>query len=37
MGAFMTKLKQLGREEDAFKAAADPSYREKLFKEYGIA
>ena len=33
----MTKLKQLGREDDAFKAAADPTYREKFFKELGIA
>ena len=37
MGALMTKLKSLGREDDAFKAAADPTYRDKLFKELGIA
>ena len=37
MGALMTKLKSLGREDDAFKAAADPAYRDKLFKELGIA
>ena len=37
MGTLMTKLKELGREDDAFKAAADPTYREKLFKELGIA
>ena len=37
LGSLMTKLKQLGREDDAFRAAADPTYREKLFKELGIA
>ena len=37
LGALMTKLKSLGREDDAFKAAADPTYRDKLFKELGIA
>ena len=37
LGSLMTKLKQLGREDDAFKAAADPTYRDKLFKELGIA
>ena len=37
LGSLMTKLKQLGREDDAFKAAADSAYREKLFKEFGIA
>jgi len=37
LGSLMTKLKQLGREDDAFKAAADSAYREKLFKELGIA
>ena len=36
-GSLITRLKQLGREDDAFKAASDPSYREKLFKELGIA
>ena len=37
LGSLMTKLKSLGREDDAFKAAADPTYRDKLFKELGIA
>ena len=37
MCSLMTKLKQLGREDDAFKAAADSVYRDKLFKELGIA
>ena len=37
MGALMIKLMQLGREDDAFKAAADSDYRDKLFKELGIA
>lgn len=34
MGSLMTKLKELGREDDAFKAAANPDYRDKLFKEF---
>lgn len=37
LGRLITELKTLGREGDAFKAAADPVYREKLFKELGIA
>ena len=37
LGSLITKLKQLDREDDAFKAASDPAYREKLFKELGIA
>ena len=37
LGSLITKLKQLGREDDAFKAAADSAYRDKLFKELGIA
>ena len=36
MGSLMIKLKELGRVDDAFKAAADPEYRERLFKEFGL-
>ena len=34
MGSLMIKLKELGRVDDAFKAAADPEYRERLFREF---
>ena len=37
LGRLMTALKESGRVDDAFKAAEDSSYREKLFKELGIA
>ena len=37
MASLMTKLKELGRSDDAFKAAEDSAYREQLFKEFGIA
>jgi len=33
----MTKLKELGRLDDAFKAAEDKQYREKLYKEFKLA
>ena len=36
MGSLMIKLKELGRVDDAFKAAADPEYRERLLKEFGL-
>ena len=36
MGSLMIKLKELGRVDDAFKAAADPEYRERLFREFGL-
>ena len=36
MGSLMIKLKELGRADDAFKAAADPEYRERLFREFGL-
>lgn len=32
----MTKLKELGLVEDAFKAASDPEFRNKLYKEYNL-
>lgn len=34
LGSLMTKLKSLGREDDAFRAAADSAYREKLLHEF---
>ena len=37
MGSLMIKLKELGRVDDAFKAASDPEYRERLFKEFGLS
>ena len=37
MASLMTKLKELGRSDDAFKAAEDSAYREQMFKEFGIA
>ena len=36
MGSLMIKLKELGRVDDAFKAASDPEFRESLFKEFGL-
>ena len=29
-------LEEAGRKDDAFKAASDASYRQKLYKEFGI-
>lgn len=37
LGALMAKLKELGRIDDAFKAAEDKQYREKLYKEFQMA
>ena len=37
LGSLITKLKELGRADDAFRAAADPEYREKLYKEFKLA
>lgn len=37
LGLLITKLRSLGRENDAFEAAADPVYREKLYQEFQIA
>ena len=36
MGALMTKLKSLGRVDDAFRAASDAAYRESLYKEFKL-
>ena len=37
LGTLMTKLRELGRVDDAFRAASDPTYREKLYAEFSIA
>ena len=36
MGSLMTKLKCLGRVDDAFRAASDAGYRESLYKEFNL-
>ncbi len=36
LASLMTKLKDLNRVEDAFKAASDSEFREKLYKEFGL-
>ena len=36
MGTLMTKLKSLGRVDDAFRAASDTEYRESLYKEFKL-
>ena len=37
LAALFTKLKELGRTDDAFRAAADKEYRERLYKEFQLA
>ena len=37
LGTLMTKLKELGRLDDAFRAAEDKQFREKLYKEFKMA
>ena len=37
LGALITKLRELGRVDDAFRAASDPVYRGKLYAEFGMA
>ena len=37
LGLLITKLRSMGREDDAFEAAADPVYREKLYQEFRMA
>ena len=34
--ALVIKLKELGREDDAFKAAADPDFRNQLYQQYNL-
>ena len=36
MGTLMTKLKSLGRVDDAFRAASDAAYRESLYREFNL-
>ena len=36
-GSLITRLKELGRTDDVFKAAADKKYRDKLYKEFKMA
>ena len=36
LGTLISRLKALGRVDDAFRAAADPVFREKLYGEFGI-
>ena len=36
MGTLMTKLKSLGRVDDAFRAASDAAYRDALYKEFKL-
>ena len=36
MSSLMLKLKDLNRVEDVFKAASDPSYLQKLYKEFNL-
>ena len=37
LGSLMTKLKELGRTDDAFRAAVDADYRKKLYQEFQLA
>ena len=37
LGSLMTKLKEAGRTDDAFHAAEDPAFRQKLYKEFKLA
>ena len=36
LGSLMTKLKEVGRTDDAFRAAEDPAFRQKLYKEFKL-
>lgn len=37
LAALLVKLKEVGRIDDAFKAASDPAFRAKLYQEFSIA
>ena len=37
LGTLMTRLKDAGRMDDAFRAAADADYRKKLYQEFKMA
>ncbi|MDO5149195.1 MAG: hypothetical protein Q4D76_07355 [Oscillospiraceae bacterium] len=36
LSALFRALEEAGRKDDAFKAASDAGYRQKLYKEFGI-
>ena len=36
LGALIKALEKAGRKDDAFKAASDEKYRQKLYEEFGI-
>ena len=36
LSTLFTKLKELGKEDDAFKAAADPNFRNQLYQQYDL-
>ena len=36
LGALFRALEEAGRKDDAFKAASDAEYRQKLYEEFGI-
>ncbi|MGN0582545.1 MAG: hypothetical protein ACI4KB_07560, partial [Oscillospiraceae bacterium] len=36
LGALFRALEKAGRKDDAFKAASDEKYRQKLYEEFGI-
>ncbi len=36
LSTLVTKLKELGREDDAFKAAADSDFRNQLYQQYNL-
>ena len=37
LGSLIKKLKDAGRPDDAFRAAEDPAFRQKLYKEFKLA
>ena len=37
LGALITKLFSLGRMDDAQRSAADPAFRQQMFKEFNMA
>ncbi len=37
LGSLIRKLKEAGRVGDAFRAAEDPAFRQKLYKEFKLA
>ena len=37
LGSLIKQLKEAGRVDDAFRAAEDPAFRQKLYKEFKLA